>query len=80
MFSIKDENTGARPEAGQHQVLSLLLPCCVRLFLYINSDLCLTSQMFTCCLLYSFYLFTFFFLVCTLIPYIVPVLSDPVGL
>lgn len=63
MIPLKDDNIAAQPNLGQHQVLSLLLPCCAKLSLNINSSLCLTSQMFICCLLYSFYLLTgiFFF-------------------
>lgn len=83
MIPLKDENIAAQPNLGQHQVLSLLLPFCAELFLNINSSLCLTSQMFTCCLSYSFYLFigNFFFLVCTVIPYMVPVLHPgPAGM
>ena len=80
MFAIKDENIRAQPKVGRHQVLSLLFPCCARLFSNINSDLCLTSEMFTCCLSHSFYLFTGGFFVYTVIPYMAPVLqSDPVG-
>lgn len=64
MFPMKDENTGEHAKVGQHQVLSLLFPCCARVFLSINSDLCLTSQMFICCLSYSFIYWDFFCMYC----------------
>lgn len=58
MFSIKDENIGARPVAGQHQVLSLLLPCCVSLFL----SSILTYVWWARCLLA---VFCIYFIICT---------------
>lgn len=82
MIALKDENIAAQPNLGQHQVLSLLLPCCAKLSLNINSGLCLTSQLFTSVFCTHFiYLLGFFFLVCTVIRYMVPVLqSDPAGM
>lgn len=58
MFSIKDENIGARPVAGKHQVLSLLLPCCVSLFL----SSILTYVWWARCLLA---VFCIYFIICT---------------